>query len=62
MWCSDSGVEPLDKTMFGKGLGNKGLEKHKGRKGNGWRGVVLKDSDSEFGATGRPYDRYSTLN
>ncbi len=62
VWCSDSGVEPLDKTMFGKGLGNKGLERHKGRKGNGWRGVVLKDSDSEFRATDRPDDRYSTLN
>jgi putative DNA primase/helicase len=49
IWCRDSGIEPLDKTMFGKGLGDKGLEKHKGRKGNGWRGVVLRASDEEFG-------------
>jgi putative DNA primase/helicase len=61
-WCRDSGIEPLDKTMFGKCLGKKNLQPHKTAKGNGWKGVVLKEVSSEFRASGRPDDRYSTLN
>jgi putative DNA primase/helicase len=61
-WCRDSGIEPLASPLFGKCLGKKNLQPHKTAKGNGWKGVVLKDSGSEFRATGRPDDRYSTLN
>jgi putative DNA primase/helicase len=62
IWCSDSGIEPLDKTMFGKGLGDKGLEKHKGRKGNGWRGVVLKASEEDFGPYTSIRESFDMLN
>ena len=62
MWCRESGLEPLSSPLFGKCLGKKNLQPHKTAKGNGWKGVVLKDSGSEFRGTGRPDDRYSTLN
>jgi putative DNA primase/helicase len=61
-WCRDSGIEPLPSPLFGKCLGKKNLQPHKTAKGNGWKGVVLKDSGSEFRDTGRVDDRYSTLN
>jgi putative DNA primase/helicase len=61
-WCRDSGIEPLSSPLFGKCLRKKNLQPHKTAKGNGWKGVVLKDSGSEFRAPGRSDDRYSTLN
>ena len=62
MWCRESGIEPLSSPLFGKCLGKNNLQPHKTAKGNGWKGVVLKDSGSEFRSTGRADDRYSTLN
>jgi len=62
MWCRESGIEPLSSPLFGKCLGKKSLQPHKTAKGNGWKGVVLREDGNEFQATGRPVDRYSTLN
>jgi hypothetical protein len=62
MWCRESGIEPLDKNMFGKHLGKKNLQPHKTAKGNGWKGAVLKEGGGEFRAAGRSDDRYSTVN
>ncbi len=42
-WCLESGIEPLPQTTFGKWLGKKGFQPHKTSRGNGWRGIVMKE-------------------
>ena len=62
IWCRESGLEPLSQSSFGKCLGKKGFQPHKTAKGNGWRGVGLKDGDREaVMGLGRREELYSWL-
>ena len=40
-WCDHSGLVVVSKSMFGKNLGQRGYDKYKGNKGNGWLGIML---------------------
>jgi len=42
IWTRKSGLEGLSISQFGKELGRMGLKSHKGRSGNGWRGIRIK--------------------
>src|SRR5262249_1495195 len=44
-WCENSGLDPLTNACFGKELGRRGLEKIRGRTGNGRRGIALSKNE-----------------
>ena len=62
IWCCESGLDALSQSAFGKCLGKKGLEPHKTAKGNGWRGVVLKDKGVEYCGFGKTKEGFALLN
>jgi putative DNA primase/helicase len=42
-WCENSSLDALANTAFGKELGRRGFESHKAAKGNGRKGIGLKE-------------------
>lgn len=61
-WCHESGIEPLSQAVFGRHLGKKGLQPHKTAKGNGWRGVVLKERNEEYRRYAGSFEAFEMLN
>ena len=50
VWCQEEGEPPLNKTMFGKKLSEKGFVSYKDRSGRGWKGIGL-IFDNQFSST-----------
>jgi putative DNA primase/helicase len=48
IWASGSGEDKIPMSRFGKELGRMGFESYKSAKGNGWRGLSIKDDAAAF--------------
>ena len=61
-WCRESGLDALTQSAFGKCLGKKGFSPHKTAKGNGWRGVALKDRSEAYHDFNTMKEAFALLN